>query len=441
MKRLQAFRYQLMPTGEEERKMRQFAGCARYVFNKALRIQIAEREKTGRKLSGYAALCRMLTEWRNSEETAWLADAPVHVAQQALRNLEAAWSKHFESLKKLKRGEIKLNEVVEPPRFKKKHKARQSFRYPDPKQFRIEQHNNRLFLPKLGWVRYRNSRAIDGAPSNVTVSCDSGCKWFVSIQTERETKRPVHPADSIVGIDLGVVRFATLSNGEVIRPVNSLKKKEKLLKRYQRMMARRVPFSNNWKKAKAKAASVHRKIANVRNDFLHKTTTSISKNHAIAVIEDLQVRNMSKSAVGTRENPGRSVKQKSGLNRSILDQGWGEFRRQLQYKQDWRGGWMLAVSPHRTSQECPRCHYISACNRKTQALFLCVQCGYAGNADDVSAINILSRGAALLRDEGQDTVDASTGRDTAARIACEVNGAVRPSAAGTLRREMLCVTQ
>jgi transposase len=153
--------------------------------------------------------------------------------------LEVAWARHFESLKKLKCGEIRLDEVVEPPRFKKKNTARQSFRYPDPKQFRIEQGNNRLFLPKLGWVRYRNSRALEGQPSNLTVSRE-GHKWFVSVQTEREVKQPVHPSSSIVGIDLGVVRFATLSNGEVIPPAHSFERKEKRLKRYQHRMARRT---------------------------------------------------------------------------------------------------------------------------------------------------------------------------------------------------------
>jgi putative transposase len=233
---------------------------------------------------------------------------------------------------------------------------------------------------------------------------------------------------------LGVVRFATLSNGEVIPPVHALEKKQIRLKRYQRMMARRVKFSNNWKKAKAKAASVHQKIADIRDDFLHQTATAISKNHAVVGIEDLQVQNLSKSAAGTQENPGRHVRQKAGLNRSIRDQAWGEFRRQLEYKQEWRGGRVFVVPPHHTSRECPCCHHVSSCNRKTQALFLCVNCGYTGNADDVSSINILSRGAALLRDEGQDTAEASAGRETAARIACEVNGAVRPSAAGTRRR-------
>jgi putative transposase len=364
----------------------------------------------------------------------------VHTTQQALRNLEAAWSRHFESLGKRTRGQIKPEEVVKPPQFKKKHRCRDSFRYPDPQQFRIEPSNSRLSVPKLGWLRYRNSRRIQGEPASVTV-CREGEKWFISIQTEREVEKPVHPFSSMVGIDLGVVRFATLSNGAVVQPCQALKQKQARLKRYQRMMARRRKFSENWRKAKAKVSAVHRKIANIRNDFLHKTTTAISQNHAVVVIEDLKVRNMSKSAARTKENPGSNVKQKSGLNRAILDQAWGEWRRQLEYKQEWQGGRVLAVRPHGTSQQCPLCGHISPCNRRTQALFRCQSCGYAANADDVSSINILSRGIEVLRDEGQDTAHACAGWETTARIACEVNGAVRPSAAGTRRRETRCVTQ
>ena len=108
-------------------------------------------------------------------------------------------------------------------------------------------------------------------------------------------------------------------------------------------MSQKVKFSNNWKKAKAKVQKVHTRIANARKDFLHKITTTISKNHALVCVEDLQVRNMSKSAAGTNEQPGKMVRQKSDLNRSILDQGWGMFRSQLEYKLEWNGGMLLAV--------------------------------------------------------------------------------------------------
>ena len=144
---------------------------------------------------------------------------------------------------------------------------------------------------------------------------------------------------------------------------------------------------------------------------------------------------MSKSAAGTVESPGRNVRAKSGLNKSILDQGWAEFRRQLDYKLQWNGGWLVAVPPHNTSRTCPACGHVSADNRKTQARFACVACGFEEHADQVGAINILSRGIQMLRDEGQDTAHACAGRESAARIACEVSGAAMPPAAGTHRSD------
>ena len=161
-------------------------------------------------------------------------------------------------------------------------------------------------------------------------------------------------------------------------------------------MSRKVKFSNNWKKAKANVQRIHTRIANARKDFLHKASCQISQNHAMIAIEDLQVRNMSKSAQGNREQHGKRVKQKSGLNRSILDQGWAEFRRQLEYKAAWKGGFVVAVPPQYTSQTCPCCGHVSKDNRQTQARFECVECGFEENADLVGAINVLAAGHAVL---------------------------------------------
>ena len=395
MQRLQAFKYELMPDGGQQRDMRRFAGSCRFVFNKALALQQTHFAEGKRKLS-YADLCRQLTKWRKSEETPWLSETHSQPLQQTLKDLDRAYTNFFE-----KRAEL--------PRFKKRGRH-DGFRY--PQGCKLDQANSRIFLPKLGWMRYRNSREVLGAVKNVTVSGMRG-KWFVSIQTEREIETPAHPSSSIIGVDMGVARFATLSDGTVFEPVNSFRKHQQRLARYQRAMARKRKFSNNWKKAKAKVTKTHQKIANVRRDYLHKTTTTISKNHAVVVIEDLQVRNMSKSAAGTVDQPGRNVNAKSGLNRSILDQGWFEFRHQLEYKQAWRGGDVLAVPPKNTSRTCPACGHVAAENRQTQARFACVECGFVENADLVGAINVLRAGHA--------------------RLACGVSGAPMPPAAGTRR--------
>ena len=260
---------------------------------------------------------------------------------------------------------------------------------------KLEQDNNRIFLPKLGWLRYRNSREVLGELRNATVS-QSGGKWFVSIQTQREVFESLPATTSAIGIDVGIARFATMSDEVYVVPLNSFKKHQQRLARYQRRMSRKVKFSKNWKKAKAKVQQIHTDVANARKDFLHKTTTTISQNHALVCIEDLQIRNMSKSSKGNSKKHGKKVKQKSGLNRAILDQGWGEFRRQLDYKMAWNGGMLFAVPPHNTSRTCPCCAHVSKDNRLTQAKFLCVDCGYENHADVVGAINILERGHRLL---------------------------------------------
>jgi len=383
MQRLQAFKYELIPTGEQLRDMRRFAGSCRFVFNKALALQTANYE-AGNKFIRYVGMANLLPAWKS--EFPWLKESPSQALQHSLKNLDRAFTNFFE-----KRTYY--------PHFKKRGYG-DSVRF--PQGFKLDQTNDRVFLPKLGWVRYRNSREVLGVVKNFTVSNRSG-KWFVSIQTERKVEQPVAHGDA-VGIDMGVVRFATLSDGTVYPSINIFKRYAADLRKAQQAMSRKKKFSNNWKKARSRVQKLHVRIANARRDYLHKTSTTISNNHAMVVVEDLQVSSMSRSAAGSVEQPGRNVRAKSGLNRSILDQGWAEFRRQLEYKMLWVGGLLLAVPPQNTSSTCPRCGHVSKENRKSQAVFACVECGFNQNADLVGAINVLRAGHA--------------------RLACEVNGNV-----------------
>jgi putative transposase len=183
-----------------------------------------------------------------------------------------------------------------------------------------------------------------------------------------------------------------LSTGKFFEPLNSFKGHQDRLRRAQQALSRKKKGSKNWKRTKTRVRQIHTQIANARLDLLHKCSTTISKNHAIVFIEELQVRNMSRSAAGTVEQPGSNVRQKAGLNKSILDQGWGEFRRQLDYKLQWAGGMLLPVPPQNTSMTCPGYGHVSAQNRKTQAQF--AVCGFTENADPVGAINIPRAGYA-----------------------------------------------
>ncbi|MEZ2720756.1 RNA-guided endonuclease InsQ/TnpB family protein [Paenalcaligenes hominis] len=398
MKRWQAYRYELKPNSAQQRDMRRFAGACRFVFNRALAWQKERYAADSTTKFSYTVLANFLPAWKKDKETEWLKHAPSQCLQQTLKDLERAYKNFF-----AKRAAF--------PRFKKKGQS-DRFRY--PQGCKLDQENSRIFLPKLGWVRYRNSREVLGTVKNVTVSHKAG-RWFISIQTERDVKQPVPQATSAVGIDLGVARFATLSDGTYYAPLNSFKRHETALRKAQQAVSRKIKFSHNWKKAKARVQRIHSRIGNARRDYLHKATTAISQNHAMVCIEDLKVRHMSKSAAGTTEQPGRNVRAKSGLNKAILDQGWFEFRRQLDYKLAWAGGWLVAVPPHYTSQTCPECGHCSQANRPTQAQFRCVECGVEENADVVGAINVLRAGHV--------------------RFACEVSGVVMPPAAGTHRSD------
>lgn len=366
MKRLQVYKFELLPNGEQICAMRKFAGACRFVYNQALAWQRAQYEKDPSNKFSYVVLQNQLPALKLDPATAWLKDSPSQTLQGALKNLEQAYLNFF-----AKRADF--------PRFKKKGQS-DSFRY--PQGCKLEQGNNRVFLPKLGWMSYRNSRAVLGKVKNITISQKNG-KWYASIQTEREIEAQVHLSSSIVGLDMGITKFATLSTGEIFEPINSFRSKAKRLARYQRAMSRKVRFSKNWQKAKQRVSKLHSTIANIRKDYLHKTSTAISKNHAMIVIEDLQVRNMSKSA-------------KSELNKSILDQGWFEFRRQLEYKQAWRGGSVIAVPPQYTSQKCSCCEFVAKANRVSQSKFECINCGFEDNADVNAARNILAAGHAVL---------------------------------------------
>ena len=367
-----AFKFRLKVGTETNQKLANYAGGCRFVWNKALALNL-DRLSKKHPILRYDALDFWSKLWKQSDEYGFLKDLPSQVLQQKLMDLDKAFKDAFDKNQPLKRI----------PVFKRKGQSSDSIRY--PQGFKIEQEANRIFLPKIGWVRYRNSRKIVGTPKNVTVS-RKGKHWYASVQVEYETNILEHKSTSAIGIDMGVKRFATLSDGTFIEPLNSFKKSAEKLAILQRKLKHKKKFSKNWQKQKAKITKHHEQIASARRDYLHKKSTAICENQAVICIDDLKIKNMSKSA------KLKNVKQKSGLNKSILDQGWGMFFDMLTYKQDWNGGMVIKVPPHHTSQKCPSCHHIAKENRLTQAEFVCVECGYSNNADVVGAINVLTRG-------------------------------------------------
>jgi putative transposase len=371
-----AYKFRLSPALEQESLFRQFAGCSRFVWNLALALQ-KERLDQKEGILRYNKLALLLPQWK--KEHPFLKEVHSQPLQQTLKDLDKTFARFFDP--KLQAGF---------PRFKKKGQH-DAFRF--PQGFKLN--GNRIYLPKLGWVKFKKSREIEGTVRNVTISCSAG-KWYVALQCQQEIEQLVPQATSIIGGDMGVAKFLTLSDGTMFFPITALAQWERVLKREQRKLSHKQKFSRNWRKQKARIARIHSKIANIRRDALHKTSTILSKNHAIVVLEELKVQNMTASARGTQDAPGRNMKQKAGLNQGILEQGWYEFRRQLAYKLAWTGGQLLLVPPQYTSQACSECGHVHADNRKSQAHFECVQCGHVENADVNAAKNILRAGHARL---------------------------------------------
>jgi putative transposase len=249
-------------------------------------------------------------------------------------------------------------------------------------------------------VKYRQSQAIDGKIKNITVKFVCGY-WYVSVQTECAFETPILQGGEL-GVDMGVAHTITTDQGEHFDLPTSIEKLQARIAKLQKQLKNKIKGSNNRRKLIQKIAKEHHRIACIRQDFLHKVSTQLSKNHAMIFVEDLNIKGMTKSAAGTIEAPGKNVKAKSGLNRSILNQGWGEFLRQLDYKLLWNGGYLVKVNPAYTSQTCPRCGYVSRNNRRTQSDFVCVECGFADNADIVGAMNIKRAGHARLACEVND---------------------------------------
>ena len=233
---------------------------------------------------------------------------------------------------------------------------------------------------------------FQGKIKTVTVSYEA-YQYHASILVDIENNalKPCNNAGKSIGLDVGVSLVVADSDGNKIKPLTLTKELSKLRLRAKHL-TRKKKGSSNRAKAKAKLAKANLKIANKRKDFLHKLSLQYAESQGIVVIEDLKIKNMTKSAKGTKQTPGKQVKQKQGLNRSITQQSWGLFFELLEYKLQERGGQLIKVDPKHTSQTCNRCGHVSKENRQSQSMFVCTSCGHTANADENAAKNILVRG-------------------------------------------------
>lgn len=376
----------------------------------ALAEQQARRARE-EKYANYVAMAKWLTAWRSDPETGYLAAVPIHFLQNTLKALDEAYQDFFK-----KAGGY--------PKFKR-YGQTIGLRETDTGCFKLDQGNCRIRMPKVGFLRYRKSRDIDGVPKIATLTREAD-GWYVSVMAETTTNT-LPDSTRIGAADRGVTNFLATDTGRLVAPLDAHKKSLYRLRRYQRVVTRRMeaakvaagiakdqPFpkgfklnpSNRLKKAQARVAKIHQKIGRQRADFLHKLSTEIAKAHAVFCIEDLKTRNMTGSARGDAEQPGKNIQQKAGLNRSILDQGWSMWAMQLAYKMECRGGRLIKVPAAYTSQTCAKCGHVHPRNRKGE-VFHCLKCGNINHADINAAKNILAAGHAVLAGEisGQEFVE------------------------------------
>ena len=377
---LKACKIRLYPNKEQKQIIASQIGGSRYIFNRMLALKIYTYKKFGKNISKYD-LIKRATKLRKRDKTSWLKDIDSQVLQQSISNMDSAYKNFFRR--------VKQGGAVGFPKFKSKHHSRQSFQY--PQRVKLNENKNKIYLPKVGWVKCKGFRKdFIGKIKTVTISLEA-YQYHASILVDDGIEnKSINHNNQIVGLDVGVKLVVADSNGNKIEALKLERELTKLRKR-AKQLSRKKKGSNNRFKAKQKLAKINLKIANKRKDFLHKLSTKYSENQAI-VVEDLKIKNMSKSAKGTTETPGKNVKAKAGLNRVITQQSWGMFFEMLEYKLKRNGGELIKVNPKFTSQTCPKCGYISKENRLSQSKFVCQKCNYSNNADIVGALNILARG-------------------------------------------------
>lgn len=369
---IKTFKYKLKLSKSQCNRLEQWLGVTRLVYNTALSVKIDAYQKLGKTVTRFN-LQKELPEIKKEFE--WIKDVNSQSLQCVLKRLDEAYKSFFRG------GGF--------PKFAKKGKWK-SIEFPQ----NVVIENNRIWLPKLGYVKYYNSRNIDSIIRNAKLVKEID-GWYACLCIESE-RTILASSDSQVGVDMGVAFFLTTSDGEVVENPRWFDKYKQDLTIAQRSVARKRKGSNNRQKAVCKLQRVHTKIKRCRKDYLHKVSTDLIFNNGLIAIEDLRLKNMSKSAKGTVETPGKNVRQKSGLNRSLLDLGVGDFFNMLEYKADWYGRALVKVNPQNTSRTCYSCGYVAKENRKIQSQFACVKCSYTANADINAAQNILGRAGLML---------------------------------------------
>jgi len=352
-----AYKYRLYPTKEQAVFLDKHSGCCRFIYNHFLALWRDTWKNSKQSISGFECK-RQLKALKI--EFPWLKEVNSQSLQESVLNLEKSYRRFFRGLSKY-------------PVFKKK-RNRQGFTV--PQNFEIE--DEHLYIPKLETgIKIKLHRSMSGIPKSLTISKTSTGRYFASITCETVIEK-LPLVEQSVGVDIGLTAFATLSTGEKVEHPRMLKASEKHLKKLQCQMSKKKKGSHNRAKACLRVAILHEKIANQRNDFLHKLSFRLINENQVICLEDLNVKGMIKN---------------SHLSKAISDSGWGEFVRQTKYKAEWYGRTVKQIPMfYPSSKECSVCHFVNSSLELSDRTWTCPNCGIVHDRDENASNVILKVG-------------------------------------------------
>lgn len=372
------YRFQMRPTATHEAMLFQMSGARRWVFNWALDRRSSYYQTHGQGISA-KELSNELTALKKQPDTEWLKSVDSQLLQQALKDVDRAFQNFFDRRSRY-------------PRFKSRKRDTARFRIPQ----RVKVEGGKVYVPKVGWVKIRQSQDVDCKTKSATFKQDATGKWYVTLTAEFEMPDvPLQPTkpENVIGIDLGLKDFAVMSSGERIAPPKHYRLLERRLAKAQRRLSRRQKGSKNRDKARAAVAKVHLKVRNQRNDFLHKLTTSLVHENDGLCIEDLSLKGMARTK----------------LSKSVLDAALGEFRRQLEYKSVWYRKHLAVIDRwYPSSKLHMSCGALNDVLTLSDRVWVC-SCGERVDRDLNAAQNIRAEGLRMMVAAGHAETENACG--------------------------------
>ena len=388
-------RYRLLPTPAQEALLRDHCAHARFIWN--LAVEQHSHWRPGRTSApGYLEQCRQLTQAR--AEYPWLAAGSQMVQQQALRDFAQAMAAFFDPHNPARRPSWRKTNRDEGFRIVGRRGQQWDVR-------RLSRKTGEVWVPEIGWVRFRWSRPVPPSVNSYRVRMDRAGRWHVAFAVIPEPV-PAPRNGEIIGIDRGVAVSAALSSGAMLHVPGLRVRERKRMRRLERKLTRANRGSNRRRQVRLAIARLRARESDRRKDWVEKTSTDIARQFDLIRVEALQIATMTHSAKSRARTPGRNVRAKAGLNREILRSGWGLLVRRLEDKAPDR---VEKIKPAFSSQRCSACGHVDAKSRESQARFACTACGFVGNADVNAARNIAAGHAVTAR--GGDGVARPVNRE------------------------------